>query len=82
MSKLTVNEFFKHLETDEVLQQQVKGAESSEGIIQIASTRGYEFDVHDLQEYMREAGENEELSIEELDVAAGGRRNNNNNNNG
>jgi predicted ribosomally synthesized peptide with nif11-like leader len=81
MSKATVNEFFKSLESDEVLQRQVKSVSSSDEIVQIASTRGYEFNVQDLQEYMREADENEELSIDELEAVAGGLGDTNNNNN-
>jgi predicted ribosomally synthesized peptide with nif11-like leader len=80
MSKETVNEFFKNLESDEVLQRQVKSVNSSSEIVQIASSRGYEFNMQDLQEYMREAGENEELSIDELEAVAGGGNTNNNNN--
>jgi predicted ribosomally synthesized peptide with nif11-like leader len=81
MSKATVNEFFKSLESDEVLQRQVKSVSNSDEIVQIASTRGYEFNVQDLQEYMREADENEELSIDELEAVAGGLKDTNNNNN-
>jgi predicted ribosomally synthesized peptide with nif11-like leader len=80
MSKATVNEFFKNLESDEVLQRQVKSVNSSSEIVQIASSRGYDFNMQDLQEYMREAGENEELSIDELEAVAGGGNTNNNNN--
>jgi predicted ribosomally synthesized peptide with nif11-like leader len=81
MSKATVNEFFKNLESDEVLQRQVKSVNNSSEIVQIASSRGYDFNMQDLQEYMREAGENEELSIDELEAVAGGGNTNNNNNN-
>lgn len=81
MSQEAVRNFFKSLETDEVLQEQVKNANNSARVIQIASEKGYEFTAQELQDYMQEAAANEELKLEELEAAAGGMAGNNNNNN-
>lgn len=82
MSQETVRSFFQFLETDELLQEQVKNASNSDSVIKIALEKGYEFTPEELQEYMQ----NEELSLQHLEAVAGGRAaplddtNNNNNN--
>jgi predicted ribosomally synthesized peptide with nif11-like leader len=80
MSHETVRNFFQSLETDELLQEQVKNANNSAKVIQIASEKGYEFTAEELQEYMQETTANEELKLEELEAVSGGNNNNNNNN--
>jgi predicted ribosomally synthesized peptide with nif11-like leader len=80
MSHETVRKFFQFLETDELLQEQVKNASNSARVIQIASDKGYEFTGEELQEYMQETTANEELKLEELEAVSGGNNNNNNNN--
>jgi predicted ribosomally synthesized peptide with nif11-like leader len=77
MSQEVVRNFFKFIESNEELQEQVKNANNSAQVIQIASEQGYEITAEHLQEYMQ----NEELSLEELEAVAGGGNNNNNNNN-
>lgn len=77
MSQEVVRNFFQFIETDEELQEQVKNANNSATVIQIATKKGYEFTAEELQEYMQ----NEELSLEELEAVAGGLRDTNNNNN-
>jgi predicted ribosomally synthesized peptide with nif11-like leader len=77
MSHETVRNFFQSLETDELLQEQVKNVNNSARVIQIASDKGYEFTGEELQEYMQESTANEELKIEELEAVAGGGDTNN-----
>lgn len=75
MSQESVREFFQVAENDEVLQEQIKAANASANVIQIAGEKGYEFTAQELEEYMKEAVAKEELNLEELEAVAGGANN-------
>ena len=72
MSQEVTRNFFKLLEADEVMQEQVKNANSSAGLIQIASDNGYEFTEEDFQAYTLEVINTGELTEEDLFAIAGG----------
>jgi len=72
MSKEAVREFYGILKNDESLQEQIKVANSSASVAQIAATRGYDFTEQELEITMQEALANEELSEKELEAIAGG----------
>lgn len=72
MSQEAARNFIKFLETDEVLQEQVKNAENFDVVRQIANDKGYEFTQEELQAYTQEALDGGELTEEALFAVAGG----------
>jgi len=73
MSKEAVKEFYKVLQSDEALQQNVKAADSSMKVINIAAEKGYDFTELELEAFMQEAiAADGELSEEALETVAGG----------
>ena len=70
MSKEAVKEFYKVLQSDEALQQNVKAADSSTKVINIAAEKGYDFTELELEAFMQEAiAADGELSEEALEAA-------------
>jgi predicted ribosomally synthesized peptide with nif11-like leader len=72
MSKEAVREFFQFIQTDDVLQEQIKNVDNSTSVIQLATEKGYKFTEEELQVYMQEAIDTFELSEDELLAVAGG----------
>ncbi len=72
MSKEAVKEFYEILKNNQALQEQIKVANSSASVAQIAATRGYDFTEQELEITMQEALLNEELSEKELEAVSGG----------
>jgi predicted ribosomally synthesized peptide with nif11-like leader len=72
MSNETVKGFFEFLKTSQDLQLQVKNSVSSSDVVRIATSAGYKFSQQDLQDYMKESESQQELGMEELEMAAGG----------
>ena len=71
MSKEAAKNFIQYLETDEVLQDQVKNTENFDALCQIANDKGYEFTEYELQNYTQEAIEAGQLTEEDLFAVAG-----------
>lgn len=73
MSKEAVKDFYEILKNDNILQEQVKAANSSTDVIQIATEKGYEFNELELETVMQETvAADGELSEETLEAVAGG----------
>jgi predicted ribosomally synthesized peptide with nif11-like leader len=72
MSQEAVKDFFDFAKTSEEVQLQLKNGVSYEGIIKIASEKGYNFTEKDLQKHITSLGGQEELSEQELEAVAGG----------
>jgi len=73
MSKEAVRKFYEVLQSNKDLQDQVKAANSSGSVIDIAADKGYEFTELELEAVMQEAvAADGELSEEALEAVAGG----------
>ena len=72
MSQEAVKGFFDFAKTSEEIQLQLKNGASYEGIVKIASDKGYNFTEQDLQSYATNLVGKEELSEQELEAVAGG----------
>lgn len=78
MSQETVKEFFDFAKTSENIQNQFKSGVSYEGIVSIASEKGYTFTEQELQMHLKEdktikaVNNGDELSETELEAVAGG----------
>lgn len=72
MSNETIKGFFEFIEKSEDLQAQVKNAATSNNVVNIAASNGYNFSQQDLQNYMQENEDAQHLGIDELAGVAGG----------
>jgi predicted ribosomally synthesized peptide with nif11-like leader len=72
MSQEAVKSFFDFAKTSEEVQLQLGNGVSYEGIIKIASEKGYHFTEQDLQKRVTNLAGKEELSEQELEAVAGG----------
>jgi predicted ribosomally synthesized peptide with nif11-like leader len=72
MSQEAVKNFYKLLQSDQELQKQVKIANSSSDIVQIATEKGYVFTEQEFETAMQEAVLNVELSEKQLESVTGG----------
>lgn len=79
MSQEAVKNFFDFVKTSDDIQNQFKNGVSYEGIISIASSKGYNFNEQELQKHLKEdetlktVSKEEELSEQELEAVAGGK---------